>query len=101
MGMYDYIEGEIKCPYCNNITLVNTQVKWIVPSWRMLKTYHVGDDIPCIDAIYTGASTVRQTMTNKCKSCGHRIKFVARVFEGKLLSIDPVKEEEENNNETN
>lgn len=99
MGMYDQIEGLVKCPYCGETTTVNCQIKWLSYSLRKLKTYHVGDDIPCVDAIYTGATTVRPVLTDRCEHCNHSIRFTATVKDSKLSSIDTIIIEEKNNNE--
>lgn len=90
MGMFDKIEGTVRCPYCGEQTIVNCQIKWLTESLRKCKTYHVGDKIPCVDAIYTGGSTVRTVLVDKCKNCNHSIKMIAKVLNGKLDNISPV-----------
>ena len=89
MGVYDQIEGVVVCPHCGKETTVNCQIKWLSYPLRSFTTYHVGDDIPCVDGIYTGASTVRQTLVDNCKQCNHSINFVARVLNGKLCKLIP------------
>ena len=74
MGMYDYIEGEIICPYCKQRTVVNSQIKWITYELRKLHTYYIDEDIPCTDAIYTGASCVRTLLCDKCNNMCQFVK---------------------------
>lgn len=46
--------------------------------------------MPCIDATYTGATTVRKWLDDKCKNCNKTINLTATVKDGKLYSIDPL-----------
>lgn len=97
MGMYDEIKGEVICPYCKQKTTVDSQIKWMTRELRSLHIYHVGENIPCVDAIYTGASTVRPFLKSICKNCLKYINFTVTVKDGKVISIDPIMKEEVNN----
>lgn len=100
MGMFDEIEGNVTCPYCGQVTTVRCQVKWLVPELRSCNIYHVGDYMPCIDATYTGATTVRKWLDSKCKNCNEIINLTATVKDGKLYSIDPLIMKGDNNETT-
>lgn len=90
MGKYDEIEGIVICPYCKEKTIINIQIKWLSYPLRSFKTYHISEDIPCVDGVYTGASTVRHLLADKCEHCNQTIEITARVLNGKLDAIVPV-----------
>lgn len=76
MGMYDNVQGEVKCFNCGKEFIADDQIKW---ADCLLRYYTVGDEIPVPDGEYTYGSWVRPTMNSQCPHCGTWNNFKAIV----------------------
>ena len=68
MGMFDNIQGDVKCLNCGKEFVADDQIKW---ADCLLKYYTVGDKI-CADdgdGEYTYGSYVRPTLDTQCPHC--------------------------------
>lgn len=68
MGMYDNIQGEVKCLNCRETFIADDQIKW---RDCLLKYYTVGDRIPVADGEYDYGSWMRVTLDTQCPHCKH------------------------------
>lgn len=94
MGMYDEIQGEVKCLKCGKEFVAQEQIKW---ADCMLRMYNIGDSIPAEDGEYDYATYIRPTMDDQCPHCRTWQHFKAIVRNGtlaKLKSTTPFTEEE-------
>lgn len=94
IGMYDEIQGEIKCVNCGKEFVAEEQIKW---ADCMLRLYKVGDSIPAKDGEYDYGSFMRPKLIDQCPHCRTWQHFKAIVMNGaleKLESTTPFIEEE-------
>lgn len=77
MGMYDNVQGEVKCLNCGKGFIADDQIKW---ADCLLKYYTVGDKIPVLDGEYNQGSYVRSTLDTQCPHCKiwQHFKFIVK-----------------------
>ncbi len=85
MGMYDDIQGEVKCLKCGKEFVAQEQIKW---ADCMLRMYNVGDSIPAEDGEYDYATYIRPTMDDQCPFCHTWQHFKATVKDGILTKLE-------------
>ena len=85
MGMFDNIQGEIKCLNCGKEFIAEEQIKW---TDCMLQYYNIGDRIPSEDGEYTYGSWVRSTLDAQCPHCKTWQHFKAIVKNGVLEKLE-------------
>ena len=86
MGMFDYIQGEVKCLNCGKEFVAEEQVKWT--DYCTLHLYNIGDRIPAEDGKYTYGSWVRSTLDTQCPHCKTWQHFKAIVKNGVLEKLE-------------
>ena len=91
MGMFDLIEGNVKCPLCGETTFVHDQFKWLLQSG--MDTYTIGDEINLVDGDYESATSVRPQLIGKCEHCGEEFAFGVTVEGGIIQEIYATGEE--------
>ena len=85
MGMFDYIEHEIKCPNCHSKMAIREQIKWT--NKCRCHTYKVGDMIDAPDGEYTQATYVRPFLQITCDLCDEHLFYKVIVKNGVLSKI--------------
>lgn len=85
MGMYDNVQGEVKCLNCGKEFIADDQIKW---TDCLLRYYTVGDKIPASDGEYTYGSGVRSTLNSPCPYCGIWNNFKVVVKNGVLDKLE-------------
>ena len=85
MGMFDYIQGEVKCQNCRKEFIAEDQIKW---ANCLLRCYNVGDKIPVTDGEYDYGSYVRCTLDTQCPHCKTWQHFKAIVKNGVLEKLE-------------
>ena len=99
MGVYDYIEdNKLICPHCGKPTSFSCQIKWQPYEHRKFTRFTKGDKILCVDAIYTGASGVRDIINDICDNCGKWIHVNVVVKDGIIKDIYTIDDNVEGNN---
>jgi hypothetical protein len=88
MGVYDYIKGHVRCPYCGSVKEINKQIKWTKDCF--MYTYLIGDEIAASDGVYYHATGVRNKMYTCCNNCNEEIEYSVTVANNKLKSINVV-----------
>ena len=84
MGMFDNIQGEVKCLNCRETFIADDQIKWADCS---LKYYTVGNRIPAADGEYDYGSFVCVTLDTQCPHCKTWQHFKAVVKNGVLEKL--------------
>lgn len=87
MGVYDFITTNLTCPHCGKPTTFSCQIKWQSYNMRKFANFDKGDRIFAVDAIYTGASCVRDTINDTCDKCGEWIHVNVVVKDGYIKDI--------------
>ena len=85
MGMYDNIQGEVKCLNCGEEFIADDQIKW---ADCLLRYYTIGDRIPATDGEYDYGSWVRVTLDTQCPHCKTWQHFKAIVKNGVLEKLE-------------
>ena len=85
MGMFDNIQGEVKCLNCNEDFIADDQIKW---ADCLLEYYTVGSKIPVEDGEYTYGSYIRPYLSTQCPHCKTWQHFKAIVKNGVLEKLE-------------
>lgn len=85
MGMFDEIQGEVKCLNCGNEFIAEEQIKWT--DYCTLRLYNIGDTIPTEDGEYDYATLIRHTLVTRCPYCKAWQHFKAVVKNGVLEKL--------------
>lgn len=85
MGMFDEIQGEVKCLNCGNEFIAEEQIKWT--DYCTLRLYNIGDTIPAEDGEYDYATLIRHTLVTQCPYCKAWQHFKAVVKNGVLEKL--------------
>ena len=87
MGMFDDIQGEVKCLNCGEEFIADDQIKWADCE---LHQYNVGDSIPAKDGDgeYDWGSYARPTLDTQCPKCNTWQHFKAVVKGGVLTKLE-------------
>lgn len=85
MGMFDYVQGEVKCLNCRKEFIAEEQIKW---ADCLLKYYTVGDSIEAKDGEYDYATRIRPNLVTQCPYCKAWQYFKATVKNGILERFD-------------
>ena len=88
MGMFDNIQGEVKCLNCHKEFIAEEQIKWADCT---LQYYNVGDSIPVEDGEYDYATWIRPTLDTRCPYCKTWQHFKAIVKNGILEKLETTK----------
>lgn len=90
MGMYDFITGHCRCPYCCSINLIDDQFK--LREDPLLMRFIPGDYIPGMtDGEYVNLTNVRSAV-NSCDNCGRNYNYKIIVKDGILQPFKAVKD---------
>lgn len=85
MGMFDEIQGKVKCLNCGNEFIAEEQIKWT--DYCTLRLYNIGDTIPAEDGEYDYATLIRHTLVTLCPYCKAWQHFKAVVKNGVLEKL--------------
>ena len=86
MGMFDNIQGEVKCLNCGKEFIAEEQIKWT--DYCTLQYHNIGDTIPAEDGEYDYGSWIRPTLKTQCPYCKTWQNFKATIKNGILERLD-------------